>query len=180
MIQPNKKNKRKTTYTSSIGWRKERSKRTGGQGNAGAVGHTPCGRPGGLAAACWSGRRSRRENELGFTASPRFPLFIAAQVNLDCRIRSNGHQIGSDRAAARAWAGLAAQAQVTAWVRPPHPPFSWAASPVAGRAFPFSWLGQPARLRGWAASTAGPKWPAKTIFFSSEFFLFSGIKKKRN
>jgi hypothetical protein len=72
---------------------------------------------------------------------------------------------------------LAAQAQVTAWVRPPHPPFSWAASPVAGRAFPFpGWANQHGSAAG-PPARLGQNGQQRQFFFPANFFLFSGIRK---
>jgi hypothetical protein len=61
----------------------------------------------------------------------------------------------------------------------PSPPSTFLGRQPSGWArLPLSWLGRPARLRGWAASTAGPKWPAKTIFFPANSFYFLELKKK--
>jgi hypothetical protein len=102
-----------------------------------------------LAAACWSGRRSRRENELGFTASPTISVFI----NLATVARAflavdliQGHRISLE-APTCAWARTAAQAQVAAWAR-----------------------ASPSHQLGWA------KWPEKKFFFSSDFFFILEIR----
>jgi hypothetical protein len=108
---------------------------------------------------------SGRENELGFTASPRSPLFMdgwTAQVNLDRRIQSNGHQTGADRAAPRVWARCVAQAQVAAWARHHQPTRPPTLPPALGR----SLLAELGQAQGRLGRQPGPFW----LFYFQRFF----------